>query len=223
MQASETKTSDIKISASILAANPLCFQEEVTKVIQSGADRLHIDIMDGHYVPNLTFGPHCIHAIKKISSVPLDVHLMVKNTDVFIEMYKDASDTIIIHPECTDHLHRSLMRIKDLGKKAGVALNPATPLEFLWPVLECVDHVLVMSVNPGFGGQSFIEASLKKLEAIQNVLLRKGSKAELSVDGGINAHTAAAVKNAGATVLVAGSAIFNHADYAKAIDALRNA
>ena len=216
------QVSDIKVSASILAADPLNLGSDVANVIKAGSDRLHVDIMDGHYVPNVSFGPGTILALKKAVSIPFDVHIMVKPVDTFIEMYAEAANTLIIHPECTDHLHRSLTRIKELGIHTGIALNPGSSIELLKPVLGLVDHVLVMSVNPGFGGQSFIESSISKIRDVHALIQSSNHSIELSVDGGINASTAPKVTKAGATILVAGNAIFKERDYAKAVHALKN-
>lgn len=218
----------VLIAPSLLAADPLSLGQEVKAAEQAGADWLHLDIMDGHFVPNLSYGPAMVQAVRKASHLPLDVHLMIAPVDGLIPAFAEAGANIItIHPEAGPHLHRSISLIKSLGCKAGVALNPATALELVQPVLEDIDLVLVMSVNPGFGGQSFIEGSLARLEQMRQMIdhstARTGRTIHLQVDGGINPSTAAKVVKAGANVLVAGSAIFgapNH-DYRSAIQHLR--
>lgn len=214
----------IKIAPSILSADFAKLGEEVRVICAGGADYVHVDVMDGHFVPNLTIGPIVVKAIKPHASKPLDVHLMIENPDAFVEEYaKAGADIITIHAEACTHLDRSLNLIKSLGVKVGVSLVPSTPAESLEHVLELCDLVLVMSVNPGFGGQKFIASQLKKIERLRKMIDATGKSIELEVDGGANATTAKQVIHAGANVLVAGSAVFtgNAADYAKNIAALR--
>ena len=200
----------VRIAPSILSADFARLGEEVRAVTAAGADYIHIDVMDGHFVPNLTIGPAVVKALRPHSSLPFDVHLMIAPVDPFVAEFAAAgADIITVHPEAGPHLHRTLQLIKSLGKKAGVSLNPATPLGAIEPVLGDVDLVLVMSVNPGFGGQSFITAQLDKLGALRKRIDAAGRAIDLEVDGGINAETAAAAIAAGADVLVAGTATFS--------------
>jgi ribulose-phosphate 3-epimerase len=212
------------ISPSILSADFASLGEEVRAIDEAGADWLHIDVMDGHFVPNLTIGPGVVKALRRHSAKPFDVHLMISPVDPFIDSFAEAgADIITVHPEAGPHLHRTIQRIKGLGKKAGVSLNPATPAKMLDYVLDDIDLVLVMSVNPGFGGQKFISSQLNKIEAIANRIAKQGLTVELEVDGGIDAGTAPLAVNAGATVLVAGTAAFRDgpASYAANIRSLR--
>ena len=212
------------ISPSILSADFAKLGEEVRAIDEAGADWIHVDVMDGHFVPNITIGPGVVKALRPHSSKPFDVHLMISPIDSFLDAFAEAgSDIITVHPEAGPHLHRTIQRIKGLGKKAGVSLNPATPAKMLDYVLEEIDLVLVMSVNPGFGGQKFIAGQLKKIEAIANRIAKEGLKVELEVDGGIDADTARQAVDAGATVLVAGTAAFRGgpSNYAANIRALR--
>jgi ribulose-phosphate 3-epimerase len=214
----------IRIAPSILSADFARLGEEVRAVTAAGADYIHIDVMDGHFVPNLTIGPAVVKALRPHSSLPFDVHLMIAPVDPFIAEFAAAgADIITCHPEAGPHLHRMLQLVKSHGKKAGVALNPATPVAAVEPVLDIVDLVLVMSVNPGFGGQSFIASQLDKIRALRQRLDRLGRAVDLEVDGGINAETAAAAIAAGADVLVAGTASFagGAARYAANIARLR--
>jgi ribulose-phosphate 3-epimerase len=214
----------IRIAPSILSADFARLGEEVRAITAAGADYIHIDVMDGHFVPNLTIGPSVVKALRPYSPLPFDVHLMISPVDPYIAEFAAAgADIITCHPEAGPHLHRSLQMVKSLGKKAGVALNPATPLAAVEPVLEDVDLVLVMSVNPGFGGQSFIAAALDKIRALRRQLDRLSRVIDLEVDGGINPATAAEVIAAGADVLVAGTASFagGAAAYAANIARLR--
>ena len=212
------------IAPSILSADFAKLGEEVRAIDQAGADWIHIDVMDGHFVPNLTIGPGVVKALRPHSAKPFDVHLMISPIDNFLDAFAEAgADIITVHPEAGPHLHRTIQRIKGLGKKAGVSLNPATPAKMLDYVLGDVDLVLVMSVNPGFGGQKFIASQLKKIEAIANRIAKENLTVELEVDGGIDPETARQCVDAGATALVAGTAAFKGgpASYADNIRALR--
>nr|WP_294850315.1 ribulose-phosphate 3-epimerase [uncultured Sphingomonas sp.] len=212
------------ISPSILSADFARLGEEVRAIDEAGADWIHIDVMDGHFVPNLTFGPAVIKSIRPYSNKPFDVHLMIEPVDPMLDAFAEAgSDHIIVHPEAGPHIHRTIQRIKGLGKKAGVSLNPGTPAKMLDYLLEEIDMVLVMSVNPGFGGQKFIYSQLRKIEAIANQVSKKGLDVIIEVDGGIDPATAPVCVDAGAGALVAGTAVFRGGpkDYAANIAALR--
>ena len=212
------------IAPSILSADFARLGEEVRAIDEAGADWIHIDVMDGHFVPNLTIGPAVVKALRPYTKNPFDVHLMISPVDPFLDAFADAgADVITVHPEAGPHLHRTIQRIKALGKKAGVSLNPATPLDALDYVLDELDLVLVMSVNPGFGGQKFIGSQLQKIELIGETIVQRGLTVELEVDGGIDAETARQAVGAGATALVAGTAVFRggSAAYRDNIKALR--
>ena len=212
------------ISPSILSADFAKLGEEVKAIDAAGADWIHIDVMDGHFVPNITIGPGVVKALRPHTTKPFDVHLMISPVDNFLDAFAEAgADIITVHPEAGPHLHRTIQRIKALGKKAGVSLNPATPAKMLDYVLEELDLVLVMSVNPGFGGQKFIASQLRKIESIANQVSKKGLVIDIEVDGGIDAATAPQAVDAGATVLVAGTAAFRGGpdQYAANIAALR--
>lgn len=207
-----------KIAPSILSADFSRLGEEIRAVEAAGADYIHIDVMDGHFVPNITIGPLIVEAARKVTTLPLDVHLMIENPDLYIADFAAAgADIIVVHAEAVNHLHRTVQLIKSLGKKAGVSLNPATPLNALDYVIEDLDLVLLMTVNPGFGGQSFIEACLSKIHSLRAMLDRRGCEAELEVDGGVKVSNIAGIAHAGADVFVAGSAVFNSNDYAATI------
>jgi len=214
----------LKIAPSILSADFARLAEEVAAVEAAGADFLHVDVMDGHFVPNLTVGPPIVESLRKVTSLPLDVHLMITNPDAFITEFAQAgANYLTVHTETCPHLHRTIQLIKEHGVKAGITLNPSTSLSTLEEVIADADLVLIMSVNPGFGGQSFIPSAYGKIARARDLIQRTGSQALLEVDGGIKVDNAADVVKAGAEILVAGSAIFNSPDYAATIQAFRSA
>lgn len=210
------------IAPSILSADFTRLGEELKAIEKAGADWIHIDVMDGHFVPNITYGPIMVEACKRASNLVLDVHLMIEKPDLIIpEFAKAGADYISVHAEACTHLHRSLQLIKSLGVKSGVALNPATPLSSIEYVMDQLDFILIMSVNPGFGGQKFISSSIDKIRLLSNHLKERNLKTIIQVDGGINKDTIKAVSEAGASSFVAGSAIFHTDDYQKTISLLR--
>ena len=220
----------VRIAPSILAADFSKLGEEVRAVSEAGADYIHVDVMDGHFVPNITIGPNVVSALRPHSKLPFDVHLMISPVDPYIAAFADAgADILTVHPEAGPHLHRTIQLIRSLGKKAGVSLNPGTPMEAVEHVLADVDLVLVMTVNPGFGGQSFIASQLDKISHLRrkldSIMAKTNKRIDLEVDGGINADTARAAIAAGADVLVAGTATFagGPAKYAQNIQRIRGA
>ncbi len=218
--------SDIKISPSILAADFAKLGEEVAAICEAGCDYVHVDVMDGHFVPNITIGPDVVAAIKPHASRPLDVHLMIAPVDLFIEAFaKAGADIITFHPEAGPHPHRTIQTIHAAGAKAGLSLNPGTPVSLIEPLLDEVDLILVMSVNPGFGGQKFINSQIEKIRTLRQMIDASGRSIDLEVDGGITPETAPAVIEAGANMLVAGTAVFKGgpATYADQIARLRGA
>ncbi|OGR01321.1 MAG: ribulose-phosphate 3-epimerase [Deltaproteobacteria bacterium RIFOXYD12_FULL_50_9] len=211
-----------QIAPSILSADFSRLGDEIKAVAVAGADVIHIDVMDGHFVPNITIGPLVVRAVRKITDLPLDVHLMITNPDEHLDAFAAAgADWITVHVETCPHLHRTIHRIKELGKKAGAVLNPATPLASLDCILPDLDLVMLMSVNPGFGGQSFITSSVAKVRQLRESIVSRGLATAIEMDGGISPETLAAVAEAGANIFVAGSAVFGTKDYAKAISAMR--
>lgn len=214
----------IKIAPSILSANFAKLGEEVKDVENGGADYIHVDVMDGHFVPNITIGPLIVEAIRPVTKLPLDVHLMIEKPDQYIgEFAKAGADIITVHVEACTHLHRTLQLIKSEGVKSGVVLNPHTPIESIVHVLEDVDMVLFMTVNPGFGGQTFIPQVLPKIKQLANIVKEKKLSIDIEVDGGVNEETAKLCVEAGANVLVAGSFIYNNPDRKQAIQTLKQA
>jgi len=214
----------IKIAPSILSADFARLGDEVLAVDRAGADYIHVDVMDGHFVPNITIGPLVVEALRPVTAKPFDVHLMIEQPDLYIpEFARAGADIITVHQEAVPHLHRTVQLIRQLGKKAGVSINPATPVETLDVILDELDLVLVMSVNPGFGGQSFIPSVLEKIRTLRQRIDQRGLQTELEVDGGVKVDNIAEVVAAGADVLVAGSAVFNSNDYCATISALREA
>ncbi len=215
--------SDIVIAPSLLAGDFTRLGEEVQAIQRAGADWLHLDVMDGHFVPNISFGPSLVRAMRPLCTLPFDVHLMIAPADPYLAAFAEAgADHISVHAEAGPHLHRSLQAIRALGCKTGVALNPATPVEHAIMVLDMVDLVLVMTVNPGFGGQAFLPAMLPKVAAMRAAIEASGRRVRLQVDGGITHQTARAAIAAGADTLVAGTAVFGQSDYGRAVAGLRN-
>ena len=211
-----------KIAPSILSADFSRLGEEVRAVATAGADYIHVDVMDGRFVPNITIGPLVVDAVRKVTKLPLDVHLMIADPDRYIPDFAAAgADIIVVHAEATNHLHRTIQLIRSLGKRAGASLNPATPLNCLEYVLDELDLVLLMTVNPGFGGQSFIEACIPKIHALRGMLDKRGLETELEVDGGVKTDNIARISHAGADVFVAGSAVFGSDNYAATIAELK--
>ena len=211
------------IAPSILSADFARLGDEIEAIEKGGADWIHVDVMDGHFVPNITIGPPVVASVRKITGLPLDVHLMIEDPDKYIVPFAEAgADIITVHSEAATHLHRSIQFIKDQGCKAGVSLNPATPLSALDYVLSQLDMVLIMSVNPGFGGQNFIPAVLPKIQRLREMILERETKVEIEVDGGVNINTISEAAAAGANIFVAGNAVFTTEDYGKTIGALRS-
>ncbi|MCX7380741.1 MAG: ribulose-phosphate 3-epimerase [Alphaproteobacteria bacterium] len=214
----------IVVAPSLLAADFARLGDEVAAIAAAGADWLHLDVMDGHFVPNISFGPAVIKALRRHCALPFDVHLMIAPVDPYLAAFAEAgADHISVHPEAGPHLHRTLQAIRALGKKAGVVLNPATPIESIAWALDLVDIIMVMTVNPGFGGQSFIASQLDKIAALRRLIDGAGRSIALQVDGGVTSATAPSILAAGADTLVAGTSVFGAADYAAAIAALRPA
>jgi ribulose-phosphate 3-epimerase len=214
----------VKIAPSILSADFAALGEAVAAAERGGADLIHVDVMDGHFVPNLSMGPPVVVALNRVATVPLDVHLMIEDPDRYVEAFVSAGASMIsVHVEVLPHLHRTIQLIKSLGAKAGVALNPSTPVGALAEIAGDVDHVLVMSVNPGFGGQTFIPRSESKIRAVRALLDREGSRAPIEVDGGVDLSNAARIVEAGASILVAGNTIFGSGDPERATRELRAA
>ncbi|KGX93213.1 ribulose-phosphate 3-epimerase [Pontibacillus halophilus JSM 076056 = DSM 19796] len=213
----------VKIAPSILSADFAKLGEEIKDVEKGGADYIHVDVMDGHFVPNITIGPLIVEAIRPHTELPLDVHLMIENPDQYIPQFKEAgADIITVHQEACPHLHRTIQLIKQTGAKAGVVINPATPVDVLRPILEDVDLILLMTVNPGFGGQSFIHSVVPKISTLDNWRKEHDLSYEIEIDGGVKPGTAKLCKEHGADVLVAGSAVFNASDRKEAMEAIRN-
>ena len=214
----------VLIAPSILSADFARLADEMARIEQGGADLVHVDVMDGHFVPNITIGPPVVAALKRVTRVPLDVHLMISDPDRYLEAFAEAgAASLIVHAEVLPHLHRTLTRIRQLGLRAGVAINPSTSLDAVSEVVGEFDELLVMSVNPGFGGQKFIPRSIDKVVAARALLSSRGSPADIGVDGGVDATNAQALVQAGATILVAGASIFGAPDPVEAAHALRAA
>ncbi|MDY0300727.1 MAG: ribulose-phosphate 3-epimerase [Trichlorobacter sp.] len=212
----------IKIAPSILSADFSRLGDEIRAVEAAGADYIHVDVMDGHFVPNITIGPLIVEAARRVTDLPLDVHLMISEPEKYVADFAAAgADIIVVHAEASPHLHRLIQMIKGLGKKAGVSINPATPLSMIEEILPDLDMAMLMTVNPGFGGQSFIEACIPKIKRLRAMLDAIGSDAELEVDGGVKISNIASIAAAGADVLVAGSAVFGSDDYSATIKELK--
>ena len=209
---------EFMMAPSILSADFSRLGEEIKAVEKAGADIIHVDVMDGHFVPNITIGPPVVASVRKITELPLDVHLMISDADRYVEDFaKAGADWITVHVEACPHLHRTVSRIKELGKKAGTVLNPATPLGSLDEILPEIDLVMLMSVNPGFGGQSFIRSSIQKIKTLRKMIEKRGLEVGIEIDGGVSPATIADVAGAGANIFVAGSAVFGQQDYVKVI------
>ncbi len=212
----------VKLAPSLLSADFSALQDSVRKVEEAGVDYLHVDIMDGHFVPNISFGPMVLKALKGKTKLPMDVHLMIENPDAYMEEFVSAgADIITVHVEACPHLHRSIQHVKQLGVKVGVSLNPGTSLTTLEEVLPDLDVVLVMTVNPGFGGQAFIETQIDKIKRLKKMIVDRGLNTLIEVDGGVTLQNAALLKEAGADILVAGSAIYGASDIKERVDAFR--
>ena len=211
-----------KISPSILSADFSRLGEEVKRVDDAGADWIHIDVMDGHFVPNITVGPFILEAVRRVTSLPLDVHLMIERPDQYINEFSDAgADIITVHVEVCPHLHRTIQAIKEKGKKAGVSLNPATPLVLVEDILNDIDLLLIMSVNPGFGGQKFIISVLDKIKRARQMIDKAGSKAYIEIDGGVKLDNIGDISFAGADIFVSGSGVFGTKDYKRTIEEMK--
>ncbi|CUS76585.1 ribulose-5-phosphate 3-epimerase [Candidatus Kryptonium thompsonii] len=207
-----------KLAPSLLSADFSDLKNEIKKAEEGGADLFHLDIMDGHFVPNLTFGPMIVKAIRKLTSLPLDSHLMISNPDQYIDEFRNAgSDIITVHYEACQHLHRTIMKIKQTGAKAGVAINPATPVYAVEEIIDYVDLLLIMSVNPGFGGQKFIETSLRKVVQAKKIITERNLNVEIEVDGGIDINNVELLLEAGADIIVAGSSVFKSNDVTETV------
>jgi ribulose-phosphate 3-epimerase len=214
----------VLIAPSILAADFAALGEQIAAAERGGADLIHVDVMDGHFVPNITIGPPVVAALKRVTKLPLDVHLMITDPDRYLEAFVQAGASMLtVHAEVLPHLHRTLTQIRSLGVKAGVAINPSTPVSTISDVTAQMDHLLVMSVNPGFGGQTFIPHSLAKITAARELLAANGSQAVIEVDGGVDCENAKSIIRAGASILVAGASIFGTGDATEATRALRRA
>ncbi|MBI1910536.1 MAG: ribulose-phosphate 3-epimerase [Deltaproteobacteria bacterium] len=212
----------MKISPSILSADFTKLSKELKDIETAGADYVHIDVMDGRFVPNITIGPFIVEAIKRVASIPLDVHLMIEEPERYVDAFADAgSDIITVHAEATKHLHKVVQSIKERGKLAGVSINPATPVNTLEDIMNDVDLILIMSVNPGFSGQGFIPYAIRKIEQVRSMINEVGRPIELEVDGGIKVNNIKEVARAGADVFVSGSGVFGTPDYKKTIDAMK--
>lgn len=212
----------VKIAPSILSADFSRLGEEIIAAEKAGADLVHIDVMDGHFVPNITIGPLVVKAVKKVASIPLDVHLMIEDPDKYVKDFADSgADIITVHEEVCKHLHRTIQNIKECGVKAAVSINPATPVSHIKIILPYVDMVLIMSVNPGFGGQKFIPGALTKIKRLKDIINKNNYKAEIEVDGGVNIDNVAEVVKAGADIVVMGSAFYNSDNYDETVRIVR--
>ncbi len=213
---------DIKIAPSILSADFSRLGDEVKAVEDAGADWIHVDVMDGHFVPNITIGPPVVESLRKVTKLPLDVHLMIEHADCYVKSFVEAgADILTVHVEACPHINRTVQHIKELGARAGVVLNPSTPLNSLEEILCDIDMVLIMSVNPGFGGQEFIPSTIDKIANLRDIMDQFEHEIELEVDGGVKTSNVGDVKEAGANIIVAGSAVFGSKDYKKTIKELR--